>query len=135
MKIADAKISMPRAAHETNRSRRSYAQQFKREVVAQCQVPGASVSAIALSHGINANVIRKWLPRPQPGTSTSLAAMLPVRVEAATPAITPKPEMDRTVAAERAPIELSLAGATVRLPAGFNPVELRSIVQILAALR
>jgi len=28
-----------------------------------------------------------------------------------------------------------LAGATVRLPAGFDPAELRSIVQILAALR
>ncbi len=135
MKIADAKISVPSAAHETNRARRTYAQQFKREVVAQCLLPGASVSAIALGHGINANVIRKWLPRPNPGTSTSLATMRPVRIEAAAAAVTPKPGMDPIVAAERAPIELSLAGATVRLPAGFDPAELRSIVQILAALR
>ena len=135
MKIADAKISEPRAAHETNRSRRTYAQQFKREVVAQCQVPGASVSAIALSHGINASVIRKWLPRPKPGTSTSLATMLPVSIQPAAATVTPKPGMDLSVTAERAPIELSLAGATVRLPAGFDPAELRSIVQILAALR
>ena len=35
----------------------------------------------------------------------------------------------------RAPIELVLNDATVRLPAGFDPVELHSIVQILAALR
>ena len=135
MKIADAKISVPRAAHETNRSRRTYAQQFKREVIAQCQVPGASVSAIALSHGINANVIRKWLPRPTPGTLTSLATLLPVSIEPAAAAVTPKSGMNSTLAAERAPIELSLAGATVRLPAGFDPAELRSIVQILAALR
>jgi len=76
MNIADAKISVPRAAYETHKSRRAYAQQFKREVIAQCQMPGASVSAIALSHGINANVIRKWLPRraPQPAaTSGDLA--------------------------------------------------------------
>ena len=135
MKIVDAKNSVSIAAPVTRRARRTYAQQFKREVVAQCLLPGASVSAIALSHGINANVIRKWLPRPKPGTSTSLVTMLPVRVEAAAPAVTAKPGMDPTVAAERAPIELSLAGATVRLPAGFDQAELRSIVQILTALR
>lgn len=136
MKIVDAKNSVSIAAPVTRRARRTYAQQFKREVVAQCLLPGASVSAIALGHGINANVIRKWLPRPNPGTSTSLTTMLPVRIEAAAPAVTAKPGMvDPAVAAERAPIELSLAGATVRLPAGFDPAELRSIVQILTALR
>ena len=135
MKIADAKINVPRAAHETNRSRRTYAQQFKREVVAQCQVPGASVSAIALSHGINANVIRKWLPRRSPGTAAALTTMLPVSIEPVAAAVTPKSGMNLTLAAARAPIELSLAGVTVRLPVGFDPAELRSIVQILAALR
>jgi hypothetical protein len=54
MKIADAKIRVPASTPETGRTRRTYARQFKREVVAQCLVPGASVSAIALSHGINA---------------------------------------------------------------------------------
>ena len=132
MKIADAKISVPRAAHETNRTRRTYAQQFKREVVAQCQVPGASVSAIALSHGINANVIRKWLPRRSPGTAAALATMLPVTIE---PVVTRKTPMQATLGAARPAIELSMAGATVRLPAGFDPAELRSIVQVLAALR
>lgn len=135
MKIADAKISVPVAAPVARNGRRTYARKFKREVVAQCQVPGASVSAIALSHGINANVIRKWLPRPKPGTSTSLATMLPVSIEPAAAADTPKPGMNPTHAAARPPIELSLAGVTVRLPAGFDPAELRSIVQILAALR
>jgi transposase len=135
MKIADAKISVPVTAPVARNGRRTYARKFKREVIAQCQVPGASVSAIALSHGINANVIRKWLPRPKPGTSTSLATMLPVSIEPSAAAVTPKPGMNPTLAAARPPIELSLAGATVRLPAGFDPAELRSIVQVLAALR
>ncbi len=39
------------------RQRSSYPKPFK----AQLQ-PGASVSSVAISHGINANVIRKWLP-------------------------------------------------------------------------
>ncbi len=135
MKIADAKNSVPMAALETTRARRTYAQQFKREVVAQCLMPGASVSAIALSHGINANVIRKWLPRHKPGTPAPVVTMLPVSIEAAAPAVTPKPRMHPTLAAARPPIELSLGAATVRLPAGFDPQELHSIVQILAALR
>ena len=43
--------------------------------------------------------------------------------------------MNTTPRAQRPPIELTLAGATVRVPAGFDPQELRSVVQILAALR
>lgn len=127
MKIADAKNRVPTAAPGATRLRRTYARQFKSEVIAQCLVPGASVSAIALSHGINANVIRKWLPRNEPAT------MLPVTV-ASSPA-TARPGMPTTRSAARPPIELTLAGATVRLPAGFDPHDLRSIVQVLAALR
>ncbi len=128
MKIADAKFRVPAAAPAATRTRRTYARQFKSEVVAQCQLPGASVSAIALSYGINANVIRKWLP--QHGS----AVMLPVTVESA-PVARSGSAMHTARAAARAPIELTLAGATVRVPAGFDPHELRSIVQILAALR
>jgi transposase-like protein len=95
-------------------------------------VPGVSVSAIALGYGINANVIRKWLPRRKPGTTAALATMLPVTIE---PVVTRKASAELTLGAARPAIELSLAGATVRLPAGFDPAELRSIAQILAALR
>ncbi len=135
MKIADARNRVPIAAPETKRARRTYPRQFKSEVVAQCLAAGASVSAIALNHGINANVIRKWLPRRRPQGSGSLTTMVPVTIESA-PAVptsgrgTPAPR-----GATRLPIELILAGATVRLPAGFDPQELRSVVQILAALR
>lgn len=105
MKIADAKISVPMTAQVTRSGRRTYARKFKRQVVAQCQVPGVSISAIALSHGINANVIPKWLPRPPPGTLTSWATMLPVSIRPAA-AVTPKSGMNLTLAAVRAPIEM-----------------------------
>jgi transposase len=129
MKIADAKNRVPTAALESRRTRRTYARQFKSEVIAQCMVPGASVSAIALSHGINANVIRKWLP--QRGSAT----MLPVTVESASAVTRPRSAVHTTHRAQRPPIELTLVGVTVRVPSGFDPQELRSIVQILAALR
>lgn len=137
MKIADAKISGALAAPVAKRmTRRTYPRQFKREVVAQCLVPGASVSAIALSHGINANVIRKWLPQRDSRAATAPAGMLPVTIDSEpTAAPTLKRRAPATLAMARAPIELSLAGAIVRLPPGFDAQELRCIVQMLAALK
>jgi transposase len=41
-------------------SRRRYSTEFKRQVMAECAEPGASVASVALSHGINANVVHKW---------------------------------------------------------------------------
>lgn len=35
--------------------------QFKTQVMAECQQPGASVAAVALAHGLNVNLLRKWL--------------------------------------------------------------------------
>ena len=60
--------------------------------------------------------------------------MLPVNITPASVAVSPRPRL-LVAAAPRAPIELILNDATVRLPAGFDPAELHSIVQILAALR
>ncbi|WP_342650949.1 transposase [Pseudomonas sp. REB1044] len=54
------------------RHRRSYPKQFKAQVVQECLQLGATVSSVAISHGINANVIRKWLPfyRDQPAATS-----------------------------------------------------------------
>ena len=73
--------------------------------------------------------------RHKPDTLGCVAAMLPVTIESAAPAVTQKQRTHIEPSSVRPPIELSLAGATVRLPAGFDPAELRSIVQVLVALR
>lgn len=41
--------------------RRYYSPELKTQVVAQCQVSGASVAGVALTHGINANIVHRWL--------------------------------------------------------------------------
>ena len=50
------------------RQRSSYPKSFKAQVVQECLQLGATISGVAISHGINANVIRKWMPlyRDQP---------------------------------------------------------------------
>ncbi|ART49567.1 hypothetical protein [Acidovorax carolinensis] len=41
--------------------RRYYNPELKTQVVAQCQVSGASVAGVALAHGINADIVHRWL--------------------------------------------------------------------------
>jgi transposase len=41
--------------------RRLYSPELKNQVVAQARLPGASIAGVALSHGINANIVHRWL--------------------------------------------------------------------------
>ena len=43
------------------RRRRIHSAEFKAQVVAACSVPGVSNAAVALAHGINANLARRWV--------------------------------------------------------------------------
>ena len=87
------------------RQRSSYPKPFKAQVVQECLQPGATVSSVAIRHGINANVIRKWLPLYR--LPAALPAFVPVRA-------TPKRPAEASVI-----IELPLGGqsVTVKWPA------------------
>ena len=50
-----------RAKYSTRRTHRTYTNQFKAELVAAAKQPGASIAALALQHGMNANVLHRWL--------------------------------------------------------------------------
>lgn len=41
--------------------RRVHGAEFKTQVLAECQLPGASVAAVAPARGLNVNLLRKWL--------------------------------------------------------------------------
>lgn len=47
--------------YSPRRTHRTYTRQFKAELVAACQQPGASIAAIARGQGMNANVLHRWL--------------------------------------------------------------------------
>lgn len=54
----------------TKRTRRQHSAEFKRQVVDACRKPGTSVAGVALAHGVNANLVRRWL-REQGGVPSS----------------------------------------------------------------
>jgi transposase-like protein len=50
-------IQMPQAGRRRGR----YSDEFKRQVIAACLEPGISTAAVALSNGLNANLVRRWV--------------------------------------------------------------------------
>ena len=53
--------------------RRRHSREFKAEVLRACREPGASVAAIALARGVNANLVHRWLRLAAP--ASALASM------------------------------------------------------------
>ena len=81
------------------RCRRRYSAEFKSDVVEACLRPGVSMAAVALSHGLNANLLRRWVveaeqagsarvsPRSAPLGSVSRFVPVPLASTPAEPVI------------------------------------------------
>jgi transposase len=107
--------------------RRNYSAEFKAQVVAQCNAPGASVAKVAMSHGINDNLVHGWrklareatMPAamlcPTPATLASAAhrpQFLAVPLPASLPTRLPTPSAAATPAAE---VELRRGAVAVKI--------------------
>jgi transposase len=49
------------SAPRNSRKSRHHSKAYKASVVTTCQQPGASVSRVALDHGLNAILVRRWI--------------------------------------------------------------------------
>ena len=69
-----------------SRQRRAHSIEFKTELVAICCQPGISVSAVALAHGVNSNLVRRWMKQfpvdAKLPVAPAPAKFVPVQVEA-----------------------------------------------------
>ncbi|MDT4292385.1 transposase [Methylomonas sp. MO1] len=61
MKEHTTRLSRPLIAGHGRDGRCLYDPEAKRELVRICLQPGLSVAKVALEHGINANLLRKWI--------------------------------------------------------------------------
>ncbi len=133
MSVAMQSSSKPR--------RRLHSDTFKRKLVELSLLPGISVAAIALEHGINANLLFGWrkahLKSRGDGQTDRRnaqlpATLLPVDVVAATvPVAAPAATISRSGCGPGS-IEIEVAGARVRVRGAVDEASLRSVV---AALR
>ncbi|MEV2016412.1 transposase [Pseudomonas aeruginosa] len=74
------------------RTRRTYTPQFKAELLTACTQPGASIAAVALQHGMNANVLHRWLKdhrqeTPLLGDGAPAPAFIPIDMATSLPAL------------------------------------------------
>jgi len=68
--------------------RRRYGEEIKAQVLAECDVPGASVAKVAMAHGINANVVHRWRQLAREGrqaTASKPSEFVPVAIATPVP--------------------------------------------------
>lgn len=63
----------------TSNGRRYFSKAHQEAVVAKCMMPGASLAAVALANGFNANLVRKWVRQRQ--ARNAVAKVLPVMIQ------------------------------------------------------
>lgn len=71
------------------RRRRRHSAEFKAAVVRECLHAGVSIAAVALAHGLNANLLRRWVAHAEREGVVSRSAA--AAAAAAVPAPTPVP--------------------------------------------
>jgi transposase len=92
-------------------ARRKHSKAFKAASVVMARAPGASVAAVALSRGINANLLRRWIQEAG-GKSTAVKTTRTLP-EVVAPAFVPVAMPVRSLAPEVAP-EVG-TGADIRI--------------------
>lgn len=107
---------------------RKYSVSYKRELVELCLQPGASVAGIALAHGINANLVRKWIVKYRSGEyGGSDIRLVPVTVDEAVP----RANLDRPCSDGGDHIEIDLPSARLRLHGRVDGETLRIVLGCL----
>jgi transposase len=115
--------------HPNAAPRRRHSDELKAKVLAACDAPGASISGVALAHGLNTNLVRKWrsgrgakvatASKATPALSPALGAApefvaieMPAPPKATAPAAAEPPTPPPTAAA---PIQVELRRGTLHV--------------------
>ena len=115
--------------------KRVYVHEFKLALVRRCLQPRVSVAAVALEHGVNANLLRKWIDKHRGEVVVENApVLLPVSIDAGdapSPVTTPAaawPMPGQSCGS----IEIEAFGARVTLHGEIDAQQLRLVLDALA---
>jgi len=102
----------------------------KRALIEAALQPGVSVARIAMTHGVNANLLRKWI-------QTHEAAQPPSLPESEKPAALLPVKMVPTVSAPStaSPLEIAIGDALIRLRGAIDAEQLRTVIDCLMLRR
>ena len=95
--------TMASEAHANRAKRRVYSPELKSQVTQECCQPAASIAGVALSHGINANIVHRWLRESvRSALVTQPQAFVPVTLDEPAPGSSAQAEPDIRVEVHRA---------------------------------
>ena len=109
--------------------RRTYSETAKRALVQLAMRAGVSVAGLALAHGINANLLRRWMQEYGPGSTTAkepsaAAPLLPVNRSTAT--------ARRVAPSTDGCIEINFMSTTIRILGAVDSRALSVVLDCLA---
>lgn len=110
----------------TRNGRRYFSNEHRDAVVAKCLAPGASLAAVALANGFNANLVRKWMGQRQASNESvnATAKLVPVTIAQEPARLLPEGLVSR-----RAAVPVSAAGSgLMQLHIGATKLELHGTV-------
>jgi transposase len=97
--------------------RRFYSLELKLQVVQTCAQPGASIAAVALQHGINANIVHRWIREHRQGTLvTQPRAFVPVTLSTQPEPVASQPVAVTATAEIRMELRRGTSSVTVMWP-------------------
>jgi transposase-like protein len=110
--------------------RRTYSKAGKRALARRCTEPGVSVARMALLHGVNANLLRRWMIKYGKPRACLLAGS-PAKTPAATllPVTTQMPDVPRTSTFSESYIEITLTAATIRVRGSVDAAVLDIVLE------
>src|ERR1043166_4379325 len=89
------------------KTRRRHERALKEKVLAECEAPGASVASVALSNGLNANLVHKWRRRAQRST-TPAAKRVPLEFVPVALPTAPEPTPGIRIDVRRGPTSITV---------------------------
>jgi transposase len=97
--------------------RRFYSPELKLQVVQTCAQPGASIAGVALLHGINTNIVHRWIREHSQGTLVMQPqAFVPVTLSTKPEPVVTKPEVVAATPEIRMELRRGTSSATVMWP-------------------
>jgi transposase len=94
---------------EKTASRRRYGRDFKAQVMAECDVPGASVAKVAMTHGINTNVVHSWRKSAREAGALAISQQREfVPIQLGAPAVQPATERGIEVELRRGAVTMKI---------------------------
>ena len=109
--------TMASEARTKTPKRRFYSSELKLQVVEACAQPGASIAGIAMQHGINTNIVHRWLREHSQGTLIPTAqAFVPLTLESAAQAAKVEPVTATDGVAIRMELRRGASTATLTWP-------------------